>query len=124
MSTAEQRSTEQRSSEQRTTDQRSSEPRNTDQRGAQQHHSDARTTARQARHRADVEILTDLAHLPAWAAEVPDRGYYDAEVRSPEWVRARRQGLLPEFPERPAADQSERGRVYPTTYRENFVLSV
>jgi hypothetical protein len=55
---------------------------------------------------------------------VPDRGYYDAEVRSPEWVRARRQGLLADLPERPAAEYGDRGRVYPTSYRENFVLSV
>ncbi len=86
--------------------------------------AEQRASARKARHRAEVEILADLAHLPAWAAEVPDRGYYDAELRSPEWVRARHQGLLAEHPQRPAADHTDRGRVYPTTYRENFVLSV
>ena len=87
--------------------------------------------------------MRELAHLPAWAAEVPDRGYYDAELRSPEWLRARRQGLVADLPEAPAehsadyagqyvgrsvghsaAQSSERGRAYPTTYRENFVLSV
>jgi len=109
-----------------------------DQRSADQRTS-PHTSPREARHRAEVEILRELAHLPAWAAEVPDRGYYDAELRSPEWLRARRQGLVADLPEAPvehvaqaaehhaghyAERYAERGRAYPTSYRENFVLSI
>jgi hypothetical protein len=132
MSTADQRSTDQRGADARGVDHRGADQR-TSQHPSQ--HASQHPTPRQARHRAEVEILRELAHLPAWAAEVPDRGYYDAELRSPEWLRARRQGLVADLPEAPAersadlaaqhaAPNAERGRAYPTSYRENFVVSV
>ncbi len=66
-----------------------------------------------------------------WFAEVPDRGYYDPELRSPEWIR--RRGQLKHLREsrvdsRVARLESTvggraRGRAFPSTYLASFVPS-
>jgi hypothetical protein len=120
----------QHSAAQHSAAQRTPAQRTPDQHTPAQHTPHAHESPRRARHRADVEVPTEATALPAWGEEVPERGYYDPEVRSPEWVRARGLGLVADLPEATAerpedriGTSIERGRVFPTTYRETFVFS-